>query len=150
MLVKGSFILSCQDAEYIFLKNTISFILNVLKTKNGGQNMVYYFETDLLDCDVEKDFVTQKDRSRGDRRKIDYKNAKKKKTKINHHGFDYYDNFHQYSKNKVHCSCRICRGKDYFGRHILTEQEIKSNDKMQEELKEINENLLAETRKEIA
>lgn len=33
-----------------------------------------------------------------------------------------------YSKNKVHCSCRMCRGKDYFGRHILTRQEQKSND----------------------
>ena len=32
-----------------------------------------------------------------------------------------------YSKNKVHCSCRMCRGKDYFGRHILTRQEQKSN-----------------------
>lgn len=118
--------------------------------------MVYYFETEnvlvdeLLDDYVEKDFVTKKDRSRGDRRKINYKKAKKKKAKINHHGFDYYDNLHQYSKNKVHCSCRICRGKDYFGRHILTEQEIKNNNEMQEELKEINENFLAETRKEIA
>ncbi len=112
--------------------------------------MVYYFETDLLRDDVEKEFVTEKDRSRGDRRKIDYQKAKKKKTKINHHGFDYYNNLHQYSKNKVHCSCRLCRGKDYFGRHILTEQEIKSTDKMQEELKEISENFLAEKRKEIA
>lgn len=112
--------------------------------------MVYYFETDLLRDDVEKEFVTEKDRSRGDRRKIDYQKAKKKKTKINHHGFDYYNNLHQYSKNKVHCSCRICRGKDYFGRHILTEQEIKNNDEMQEELKEINENFLTEIRKEIA
>ena len=112
--------------------------------------MVYYFETDLLRDDVEKEFVTEKDRSRGDRRKIDYQKAKKKKTKINHHGFDYYNNLHQYSKNKVHCSCRICRGKDYFGRHILTEQEIKNNDEMQEELKGINENFLTEIRKEIA
>ena len=25
----------------------------------------------------------------------------------NHH--DWYDNLHQYSKNKIHCSCPICR-----------------------------------------
>ena len=25
---------------------------------------------------------------------------------------DMYDNLHQYSKNKIHCSCPDCRGKD--------------------------------------
>ena len=25
--------------------------------------------------------------------------------------FDYYDNLHQYSKNKIHCSCPICSPK---------------------------------------
>lgn len=24
---------------------------------------------------------------------------------------DYYDNLHQYSKNKIHCSCPLCRAK---------------------------------------
>lgn len=24
---------------------------------------------------------------------------------------DYYDNLHQYSKNKIHCSCPLCRSK---------------------------------------
>lgn len=27
------------------------------------------------------------------------------------YGFDYYDNLHQYSDNKIHCSCGICRRK---------------------------------------
>lgn len=40
----------------------------------------------------------------------------------------WYSHDGMYSKNKVHCSCRMCRGKDYFGRHILTRQEQKSND----------------------
>ena len=39
-----------------------------------------------------------------------------------------------YSKNKVHCSCRMCRGKDYFGRHILTRQEQKSYDDIPDQL----------------
>lgn len=39
-----------------------------------------------------------------------------------------------YSKNKVHCSCRMCRGKDYFGRHILTRQEQKSNDDISDQI----------------
>lgn len=25
--------------------------------------------------------------------------------------FDWYDNLHQYSKNKIHCSCPLCRAK---------------------------------------
>ena len=50
----------------------------------------------------------------------------------------YYDNLHQYSKNKVHCSCRMCRGKDYFGRHILTRQEQKSNDDILDQIEYYN------------
>lgn len=26
-------------------------------------------------------------------------------------GWDYYDNLHQYSKNKIHCSCPLCSSK---------------------------------------
>ena len=26
-------------------------------------------------------------------------------------GYEYYDNLHQYSKNKIHCSCPICSAK---------------------------------------
>ena len=26
-------------------------------------------------------------------------------------GWEYYDNLHQYSKNKIHCSCPLCRVK---------------------------------------
>ena len=39
-----------------------------------------------------------------------------------------------YSKNKIHCSCRMCRGKDCFGRHILTRQEQKSYDDIPDQL----------------
>lgn len=28
-----------------------------------------------------------------------------------HMAKDFYDNLHQYSKNKIHCSCPQCRGK---------------------------------------
>ncbi len=32
---------------------------------------------------------------------------------------DLYDNLHQYSKNKIHCSCPLCRGKtDYNSNHV--------------------------------
>lgn len=28
-----------------------------------------------------------------------------------HYGGEYYDNLHQYSKNKIHCSCSFCSRK---------------------------------------
>ena len=30
---------------------------------------------------------------------------------IENRGFGLYDNLHQYSKNKIHCSCPLCRAK---------------------------------------
>ena len=41
---------------------------------------------------------------RGLRRKNDYAHALRKQRKSR----DWYDNLHQYSKNKIHCSCDMC------------------------------------------
>ena len=43
-----------------------------------------------------------------------------------------------YSKNKIHCSCRMCREKDYFGRHIQTLQEKRSDDNMKQQIEDID------------
>lgn len=116
-------------------------------------NEVLDIYNNLTDTEAESLFSTPKDSRKGDRRKIDYKKAKRK-ARIDlarsYDGLPLYDNLHQYSKNKIHCSCRLCRGKDYFGRHITTEQEVKSHDEMLVELKELDENLLAEMRGEAA
>ena len=32
------------------------------------------------------------------------------------HHLDWYDNLHQYSKNKIHCSCPFCRAKTAKGK----------------------------------
>ena len=50
-------------------------------------------------------------RTRAERRHEDWTKAIRKKKIINNYGFDYYDNLHQYSKNKIHCSCGLCRSK---------------------------------------
>ncbi len=58
-------------------------------------------------------------RTRAERRKNDYKKAirKEKIDKAHRNDFDIvygwalYDNLHQYSKNKVHCSCGMCSCK---------------------------------------
>lgn len=51
-------------------------------------------------------------KTRAERRKNDYNKAIRKKNICEHHyGWGYYDNLHQYSKNKIHCSCPICSAK---------------------------------------
>ena len=58
-----------------------------------------------------------KGNSRAYNRDISYRKAKRKKRITNaiFSGYweqhDYYDNLHQYSKNKIHCSCPCCSPK---------------------------------------
>ena len=50
-------------------------------------------------------------RTRAERRKNDYNKAIRKKDIADSYGNNLYDNLHQYSKNKVHCSCPLCSAK---------------------------------------
>ncbi len=46
------------------------------------------------------------------KRHNDVKKAIRKKEICKHaYGWEYYDNLHQYSKNKIHCSCSGCSPK---------------------------------------
>lgn len=68
------------------------------------------FEEEIFE--EEMDFV-EKSRRRGIRRKKDVAKALRKK-RINKETRDpeekpWYNNLHQYSKNKIHCSCPLCR-----------------------------------------
>lgn len=128
------------------------------KVKTGGKNMndtiLDVYSESLTDTEMESLFSTPKESRKGDRRKTDYKKAKRK-ARINIatmacNTVPLYDNLHQYSKNKIHCSCRLCRGKDYFGRHILTKQEKNRYNEMLVELQELEGDMPAKVRKEIA
>ena len=81
-------------------------------------------------------------RDRSYTRKMRAKAIKRKKRITSHYPMSndcpYYPHDGMYSKGKIHCSCRMCRGKDYYGRHILTKQEISSNLKMEEEKNDTN------------
>lgn len=69
-------------------------------------------------------------RDRAYYRKMRAKHIKRKKRIAEYYyGFGWVYPFDgMYSKGKVHCSCRMCRSRDYNGKHIKTRQEIKSED----------------------
>ena len=61
-----------------------------------------------------------------------------------YYGWEYYDNLHQYSKNKIHCSCPMCAAKTNtkyfhggkFGGKNLSPRYMRLWEKMTQELKE--------------
>ena len=68
----------------------------------------------------------EKDKRREKKKKNDYKKAirKRRLTKELYSSnsdcnWDYYNNLHQYSKNKIHCSCGMCRAKTNDKKHKL-------------------------------
>lgn len=81
-------------------------------------------------------------RTRTYTRKMRAKHIRRKKNIVSHwHWFEngYYPHDGMYSKNKIHCSCPLCKEKArHNGKHTLTEQEIISIMKMYEQLKSYN------------
>lgn len=63
--------------------------------------------------DILEEFTfPEKDRSRHDRRKNNAKKAlRKQKVCKEIYGEEFYDNLHEYSKGKIHCSCPMCSGE---------------------------------------
>ena len=67
-------------------------------------------------------------RNRAYTRKMRAKAIKRKKRIVsNWHWWgenpSYYPHDGMYSKNKIHCSCPLCKDKAYYGKHVLTIQE---------------------------
>lgn len=94
----------------------------------------------------ESDTFTEKDRSAGDKRKQDYIKAISRRNKDISRGESFknhpwYNNLHQYSKNKIHCSCPLCafnakkHGRVIFGR-TLPIGDKKRYESLEEQLKE--------------
>ena len=76
-------------------------------------------------------------RTRDYYRKMRMKHIKRKKRITLHYAagdeFPYYKFDGMYSKNKIHCSCPLCKAKAYYGKHMLTKQEQKAQLKQKEE-----------------
>ena len=70
-----------------------------------AEELIGAYEDADLDLEMPK-----KNKRRAKRRKQDVTKAIRKRSICNTmYGKDWYDNLHQYSKNKVHCSCNMCR-----------------------------------------
>ena len=62
-----------------------------------------------------------KNRNSAEKRHNDYRKAlRKQEISKRCYGFDWYRDLHRYSKNKVHCSCPLCRCKtnNRTGKHV--------------------------------
>lgn len=67
-------------------------------------------------------------RTRDYTRKMRAKHIKRKKKIVSHWRWfenGYYPHDGMYSKNKVHCSCPLCKSKAYYGKHVPTIQELR-------------------------
>jgi len=62
-------------------------------------------------------------KTRAERRRNNINKAIRKKNICEHNfGFELYDNVHQYSKNKVHCSCPLCQSKTNKDGYTITDK----------------------------
>jgi len=85
-------------------------------------------------------------RDAAERRHNDWSKALRKRNICRkYYGFEWYDNLHQYSKNKIHCSCPMCRAKSNdrnakYGSKVNWPMSDKRRfEDMDEQLEEINE-----------
>lgn len=47
------------------------------------------------------------------------------------YGWEYYNNLHQYSSNKIHCSCPMCRGENWsVGKNSIAQHTLKDQRKI--------------------
>ena len=101
----------------------------------------------MVSADEFEDYedYTEKDRTRGNRRKQDYRKAISKRRKdvsrgetFNSH--PWYSNLHQYAKNKIHCSCILCAFNGRRNGRIVykarTASDMRKEEKFNSQLKE--------------
>ena len=80
-------------------------------------------------------------RDRAFTRRMGWRKALRKRRIVRQYGYDFYDNLHQYSKNKIHCSCAMCKGNTDWGQYTNSEGRLKVTDRrklegMREQMKE--------------
>lgn len=103
-----------------------------------------YPDEEMFEEDIEPE---QEDRTRARRRHVDFKKAiRKRNICVGIDGEEWYKHLHQYSKNKIHCSCPLCRCKSRYhnekkGSNInWGQKDRKSLDDMEEQVTEWSAN----------
>ena len=92
-----------------------------------------YLENELIEG---ADFP-EKDKSRAKRRKKDVSKALRKRNIVLNRGSrDWYGSLHQYSKNKIHCSCPMCRFKSIFEPDQQTHSDMMRVEKQKDQMRE--------------
>lgn len=87
--------------------------------------------------DVVYDFPMKDRSARGERRKTNLRKAERKRNISKHvYGFSWYDNLHQYSKNKVHCSCNLCRFRNAWNPNAKPISDMRKIDSCNEQYRE--------------
>ena len=73
-------------------------------------------------------------RTRAEKRHNDWRKAIRKRNidRDIHNGPDWFDNLHQYSKNKIFCSCPLCRGLTKHGENTISD--LKKLEEMREQV----------------
>ena len=69
------------------------------------------------------------DHDRAYTRRMNWRKAIRKRRIVRQYGYDFYDNLHQYSKNKIHCSCPMCKGNVDWGLYTNSEGRLKISDR---------------------
>ena len=78
--------------------------------------------------------IYAKDKTRNERRRKNVIHAKRKRAKAP----DWYDNLHEYSKGKIHCSCPICRIRTSDRKSIISEPPVRDKRKLEALEQELN------------
>ena len=118
-----------------------------------GCDDFFCFAADWGDGKTEETYTElEKEKTRANRRKNDFKKAKHKQYISQHvFGFDWYDELHKYSKGKIHCSCPLCsqkvKLKIYGDNWPISDRKKLDNLKIQQEELEEGGNLGWETEK---
>ena len=92
------------------------------------------YETDVMEVSEE---MPVKNRHKALRRHNSISKAlRKKNISSKAYGFDWYNNLHQYSKNKIHCSCGMCRFRSAWEPNRRPVADMKRLDSMKYDIKE--------------
>ena len=99
---------------------------------------------DIIDNEEYEEVITPnrpylKEYGRGLKRRNDWKKAKRKENIVKHiylTSDDFIRPRHWYSKNKVHCSCQLCRFRSVFNPNAKTYSDMKKELSMEAKLNE--------------